>query len=197
MILKLERMKTNSNTDKTQIEQDTLQLVLEEFSQEQKVNNQHIESLISEVKNVKDKIDSFKKESEGEIKLSQPFDISTVEVILQKGILDMKYMIGRQPKSIVRKFQVLLFPEQDAKLFYKIVFGRWILYLTVMLAITNLYKWGVHYSNNCREVELRKLQDEKVQIAWVNMYNNSGKEIKQQMDKAYINAIRTQSKSGQ
>ncbi|MBB4801186.1 hypothetical protein HNP37_001225 [Flavobacterium nitrogenifigens] len=190
-------MKTNSNTDKTQIEQDALQLVMEEFSQEQKINNQHIVTLISEVKNVKDKIDSFKKESEGEIKLSQPFDISTVEVILQKGILDMKYMIGRQPKSIVRKFQVLLFPEQDAKLFYKIVFGRWILYLTVMLAITNLCKWGLNSSNNRKEVELRMIQDETVWGAWIYMYNNSDKKIKQQMDKAYINAVRAQRKSGQ
>ncbi|WP_433834193.1 hypothetical protein [Flavobacterium anhuiense] len=190
-------MKTNSNTDKRQIEQDALQLVMEEFSQEQKLNNQQITALISEVKNVGDKIDLLKKECEGEKKLSQPFDISTVEVILQKGILDMKYMIGRQPKSIVRKFQVLLFPEQDAKLFYKIVFGRWILYLTVMLAITNLYKWGINYSNNRKEVELRKIQDETVRGAWVYMYNNSGKEIKQQMDKAYINAVRAQRKFGQ
>ena len=27
-----------------------------------------------------------------------------------------------QPKAVTRKFQILLFPEQDAKLFYKIVF---------------------------------------------------------------------------
>lgn len=197
MILKIEKMKTNPNTDKRQIEQDALQLVMEEFSQEQKLNNQQITALISEVKNVGDKIDLLKNESEGEKKLSEPFDTNTVEVILQKGILDMKYMIGRQPKSIVRKFRVLLFPEQDAKLFYKIVFGRWILYFVVMLAITNLYKWGINYSNNCKEIELRKIKDETVRGAWVYMYNNSGKEVKQQMDKAYINAVRAQRKSGQ
>ena len=28
-----------------------------------------------------------------------------------------------KPKPVIKKFQILLFPERDAKLFYKIVFG--------------------------------------------------------------------------
>jgi len=174
-----------TNTNKGHLERETLQLVLEEFTQEQKTNNQHIEALIAAVKNVENKIDVFKKEYKIEKNVSEKLDIRPIEAILQKGFLDIKYMIGRQPKSIVRKFQILLFPEQDAKLFYKIVFGRWFLWLVIMVALSNLYNWGINYSDNSKEIELRQIQNDRIRKAWEYMYINSDKETKKLMKEAY------------
>lgn len=184
-------METNVNTNKCHFERETLELVLEEFAQEQKTNNQHIEALIVAVKNVKDTIDTFKKEHEIEKVVSEPMDIKPIEAILQKGFLDMKLMIGRQPKSIVRKFQILLFPEQDAKLFYKIVFGRWFLWLAIMVALNNLYNWGIHYSDSRKEIEIRHIQNDRIRKAWEYMDANSSKETKKFMKRAYINSVET------
>jgi len=174
-----------TNTNKDHIEQETLQLVLEEFTQEQKKNNQHIQALITAVKNVENKIDGSKNEHKIEKNVSEPLDIKPIELILQKSFLDIKYMIGRQPKSIVRKFQILLFPEQDAKLFYKIVFGRWFLWLAIMVSLNNLYSWGIHYSDNRKEIEMRQIQNNRIRKAWEYMYINSDKETKKLMKKAY------------
>ena len=180
-------METDAN--KEHIERETLQLVLEEFAQEQKTNNQHIEALIIAINNIGNKIDvSIKEHKPGKIVL-EPLDIKPIEAILQKGFLDIKFMIGRQPKSIVRKFQILLFPEQDAKLFYKIVFGRWFLWLGIMVALTNLFNWGIHYSDNKREIEMRQIQNDRIRKAWEYMYINNNKETKKLMKKAYINSI--------
>ncbi|MNF90019.1 hypothetical protein D3C84_725690 [compost metagenome] len=98
-------------------------------------------------------------------------------------------MIGRQPKNIIRKFQILLFPEQDAKLFYKIVFGRWFLWLAIMVALSNLYNWGIHYSDNSKEIEIRQIQNDRIVKAWEYMYSNNGKETKKLMEKAYVNSM--------
>lgn len=182
-------METNSNTDKGHIERETLQLVLEEFTLEQKTNNQYIEALITAVKNVENKIDVSKKEHKMEKNVSEPLDVKPIEAILQKGFLDIKYMIGRQPKSIIRKFQILLFPEQDAKLFYKIVFSRWFLWLAIMVALSNLYSWGIHYSDNNKEIEMREIQNNRIRKAWEYMYINSDKETKKLMKKAYVNSV--------
>ncbi|KUJ59738.1 hypothetical protein AR687_21270 [Flavobacteriaceae bacterium CRH] len=183
-------METNSNTDKKgHIERETLQLVLEEFTLEQKANNQHIEVLITAVKNVENKIDVSNKGHKIEKNASEQLDIKQIETILQKGFLDIKYMIGRQPKSIVRKFQILLFPEQDAKLFYKIVFGRWFLWLAIMVALSNLYKWGIHYNDNNKEIEMQQIQNDRIRKAWEYMYDNNNKETKKLMKKAYVNSM--------
>ena len=182
-------METNSNADKGHIEIETLQLVLEEFTLEQKTNNQHIEALITVVKNVENKIDVFKNEYKNEKNVSEQLDIKQIVAILQKGFLDIKYMIGRQPKSIVRKFQILLFPEQDAKLFYKIVFGRWFLWLAIMAALSNLYNWGIHYNDNNKEIEMQQTQNDRIRKAWKYMYDNNNKETKNLMKKAYLNSV--------
>jgi hypothetical protein len=183
-------METNSNTDKKgHIEREILQLVLEEFTQEQKTNNQHIEALITAVKNIEDKIEVSKNVHKIEKNVSEQVDIKQIEAILQKDFLDIKYMIGRQPKSIVRKFQILLFPEQDAKLFYKIVFGRWFLWLAVMVALSNLYNWGIHYSDNNKEIQTQQIQNDRIRKAWEYMYVNNNKETKKLMKKAYANSI--------
>lgn len=174
-----------TNTNKGHIERETLELVLEEFTQEQKTNNQHIEALIIAVNTVGNKMDAFKKEHKPGKNVLEPLDIKPIEAILQKSFLDIKFMIGRQPKSIVRKFQILLFPEQDAKLFYKIVFGRWFLWLAIMIALNNLYSWGIHYSDNSKEIEMRQIQNNRIRKAWEYMYINSDKETKKLMKKAY------------
>jgi hypothetical protein len=182
-------METNANN--SPIERETLQLVLEEFTQEQKMTNQQIAELTKAVHQAFSKIEEGQKEQKTyktEKAISEPLDIKSVEAILQKGFLDIKFMIGRQPKSIIRKFQILLFPEQDAKLFYKIVFGRWFLWLVVMVAITNLYNWGIHYSDNRKEIEMLQIQNQRIRKAWEYMYENNDKETKRLMKKAYANS---------
>jgi hypothetical protein len=185
-------METKSNADKKgHIERETLQLVLEEFTLEQKTNNEHIEALINAVKNVENKIDAFKNEYKIEKNVSEKLDIKQIEAILQKGFLDIKFMIGRQPKSIIRKFQILLFPEQDAKLFYKIVFGRWFLCLVIMVALSNLYNWGIHYIDNNKEIQMQQIQNDRIRKAWEYMYVNNNKETKKLMKNAYINSLQS------
>lgn len=179
-------METNAN--KGHIEREALELVLEEFTQEQKTNNQHIGKLIIAVNNVGDKIDAFKKEYKTEKVVAEPLNVKPMEAILQKGFLDMKFMIAKHPKSITKRFQILLFPEQDAKLFYKIVFGRWFLWLAIMVALSNLYSWGIHYSDNCKEIEIRQIQNDRIRKAWEYMYTNNNKETKKLMVKAYLNS---------
>ena len=86
---------------------------------------------------------------------------------------------------MTRKFQILLFPEQDAKLFYKIVFGRWLLWLTIMLFITNLYKFSINWSDNQKEIKLQNSETDRIKKAWNYLYFQEGKNIKRLMDSAY------------
>jgi hypothetical protein len=97
----------------------------------------------------------------------------------------MQFTVGNQPKTLTRKFQILLFPEQDAKLFYKIVFGRWFLWLVIMLFITNLYKWGINWSDNQKEIKQLQLQTDRIKKAWNYLYFQDGKTFRRLMDRAY------------
>src|SRR5690349_12697928 len=43
-------------------------------------------------------------------------DATSLQAALKKSIVDLRLMLSTYPKGITKKFQILLFPEQDAKL---------------------------------------------------------------------------------
>ena len=176
-----------------QIEKETLGLVLEEFTQEQKTTNLAINDLVAAVNAISSKVEDFKSELNKPKTPTIIADTKPVQQIVQKGLTDIKIMIGMQPKSIVRKFQILLFPEKDARLFYKVVFSRWFLWLAVMLFLTNLYKWGIHYSDTQKEIKLVQVENDRIRKAWNYMYNNNGKDVKKLMEKAYVHSGQAES----
>jgi hypothetical protein len=113
-------------------------------------------------------------------------DENSLKAILKKGIIDLKLILSTSPKSITKKFQILLFPEQDAKLFYKIVFGRWFMWLAIIVFMHFLYNWAVHWSDNNREVSLEQLQKDRFTNAWNYLYKQSGKGTRRLMDSAWV-----------
>src|SRR5690606_19672055 len=108
-------------------EKETIELVLQAYKEEQAENTQAIQDMVTAVNGLTDGIadvSNLVKES-SQVRL----DTAPLKVALQKGILDLQVAFARRPQPIGRKFQVLLFSEQDATLFYKIVFGRWLIWL--------------------------------------------------------------------
>lgn len=41
-----------------------------------------------------------------------------------------------------------------------------------MVAMSNLYNWGIHYnySDNNKEIEIRQIQNDRIRKAWEYMY---------------------------
>ncbi|GAA0882177.1 hypothetical protein GCM10009120_07740 [Sphingobacterium siyangense subsp. cladoniae] len=166
------------------MDKETLEIVLEDFTSEQKLTNQNINDLTTAVNTNTGKLEEIKKE----ISNPQAPAISEGDAfgkMALKEVVRLRQQLERQQQSIVRKFQILLFPEQDAKTFYRIVFGRWLLYLCIMLAINRIYLWGVHHSDNLKAVQVEQLENDRILKSWNYLYNNSGRETKRKMEKAY------------
>jgi hypothetical protein len=166
-------------------ERDKLEIVLKEILDEQQKANKINAEQCAAFSQLAIKVNSFNKRLENLKIIPPPVSIKPCEEIIRKGITDMLLIVGNQPKSVIRKFQILLFPEQDAKLFYRVVFGKWFLWLTMMLFITNLYKWGVHWSDNQKEIKLKNSETERIKKAWNYLYFQEGKNVKLLMDSAY------------
>jgi hypothetical protein len=166
-------------------EEKTLQMVLEEFTQDQAGNTKAVNDLVSAFNGLSTKV------IEWEAKIDKPkpvivsADTRPIQEIVKKGITDMKITVGAKPQPVIKKIQILLFPEQDAKLFYKIVFGRWFLFLVLMLLITNLYNFSVHWSDDHKEIQREELGNDRIKKAWYYLYNRAGKTEKRVMDSAY------------
>jgi hypothetical protein len=93
-------------------------------------------------------------------------DTRPAQEIMNKGVNDIKLIVGSKPLPVIKKIKILLFPEPDAKLFYKIVFGCWFLFLILMLLIANLYNFSVHWIDNQKEVQREELENDRIKKAW-------------------------------
>ena len=79
-----------------------------------------------------------------------------VEAAIAKGINRLQQTIEGQPKTVRREFRVLLFPEYNPKEYYRLVFGRLIFWMIVVLITTYSYllgkqiieKWSIISSQN-------------------------------------------------
>lgn len=154
------------------------------MDEQQKANNINRDSVVA-INQLVITVTNFNEKLENLKIISPPVSTKLYEEITKKGLAEMQLAVGNQPKSVTRKFQFLLFPEQDAKLLYKIVFGRWLMWLTVILVITNLYKWSIHWSDNQKEIKQQQLQTDRIKKAWNYLYFKEVKGIKRLMDSAY------------
>lgn len=166
-------------------ERETLEIVLKEILEEQQKSGKINLDQASAIDELTIKVNSFNEKLENLKIIAPPVSTKSFEEILKKVIIDMQMTVDSQPKVVTRKFQILLFPEQDAKLFYKIIFGRLLLWLMIILFITNLYKWGVHWSDNQKEIQLRNSETDRIKKAWNYLYFQEGKSTKRLMDSAY------------
>jgi len=166
-------------------EKETFLLVVGELAQEQVNNTKTVNDLVTAVNVLTGKIDELNAKVDKPKPVIVSADTRPAQEIMNKGVADMKIIVGTKPQPEVKKFQIQLFPERDAKLFYKIVFGRWFLFLVLMLLITDLYNFSIHWSDNQKEVQQEELENDRIKKAWYYLYEHYGRAEKKLMDSAY------------
>jgi hypothetical protein len=175
-------MKPGDQTNDMQ--KETLEIVLNELIEEQKSANKINSDLVSAINQLTGKVIGVNEKLEKRDFYEPLPDGEALQDILKKGINQMLLIKSTQPKSVVRKFQILLFPEQDAKLFYKVVFGRWFMWLVIMLFFTFLYKSMVYRTDKENQLKMVQLKQNRVVNAWNNLYNQKDRKLHQKMDSA-------------
>lgn len=165
---------------------ETLKMFLEELTGELQTNNKTVDDLVKSVNQLTGKV------SQIEEKLAKPEPVQVtvntdpVQKIVNNGIATIKLLAAAKPQPLVRKFSILLFPEQDAKMFYKIVFGRWFLMLVILFGLSCLYRFGIHWNDNRQKTKTEQLENDRIRKAWKLLYQN--KNLRRSMDKTYQNA---------
>jgi hypothetical protein len=168
------------------VEAGSLEIVLNEFSEEQKSHAKSIGDLVIAVNSLTGKFIQLEEKLDKPKEVTVHTNTKPIEDILKKAVTETQLIISGQPKSVTKKYQLLLFPEQDAKLFYKIVFGRWFMWLAIIVFLNFLYDCAVHWSDNNKEVKLQQLQNDRFTNSWNYLYKWSKKDVRKLMDSAWV-----------
>lgn len=160
-------------------------MLLEEFTKEQEAHNKSMNELVSTVKLLSDKFILLEEKVNDRQPIYVNTDTTALESIVKHGITNMQSIASTKPQPVVKKWQILLFPERDTKLFYKIVFGRWFLWLVMIFALACLYRFGINWSDNRQRIITEQLENEKIRKAWIALYEQENKTGRRRMDDAY------------
>lgn len=100
----------------------------------------------------------------------------SVEQILSAGMDNIRKMIDKPEQKVRREFRVLLFPEHNIKEYYRVVFGRIIFWLVMLVIAKYLYLLGSEWIT-------RNYENQKYKKAWENLYQQQGKSNQKMMQK--------------
>lgn len=150
------------------MEKEIIETVLTEILEEQKQAN----ILAENIKNL------LENQVAALTKMEQKFlrqNEESRQVILDKiGYVSAQIM--GQSKPVKREFRILLFPEQNATNYYKIVFGRIFFWLVILCIAKFAFLLGDKWLNTLGE-ELRYKR------AWESYYRHQGKSGQKAMQK--------------
>jgi hypothetical protein len=167
---------------------EIIESVLKEILEEQKVSLQGTKALVSNVNKLTAKIESIQQKLEQQEVTPPPADAKLVQAIVSTGIRQIQQTVEAQPKNVVRQFRLLLFPEQFANQYYRIVFGRLLYWMLIFLLSTYLFMLGKQGINSWQSIKEKEVETNQYKKAWVYLYQKE-KKLKQKMDSAWVRSV--------
>ena len=104
---------------------------------------------------------------------------------MTKFTAQLQATVMSQPKSIVRQFRILLFPEQNAGKYYRLVFGRLLFWMMIFLLATYLFALSKHFIDNWAVIKEKQLEKTQYEKAWNYLYQHQNKQGKKKMEEAW------------
>ena len=149
------------------MEKEILETVLTEIYGELQLTNELLkENTVLETEN-KNRLIVIEKRLES--KDAKPLiEIRPIEQIVSRGVDNIAAIINQTTKKRRPEFRILFFPEYNTKEFYKVVYGRIIFWLVMLVLAKYLYLLGSEWiSKNYCDLKYKK--------AWENLYQQQGK----------------------
>ncbi len=167
------------------MEQEVMQSVVLEILQELREVKQLQCKTAKALFEMKDEVGGFKQKLANVKLISPAINIQPITAAIDNSFHKVKTTIEAQPKSIIREFRVLLFPECNAAEYYKIVFGRLLFWMMVFLSVTYLFVLSKGFIEGYISVRQREVETFQYRKAWNYLYHNSKKAVRQKMDSAW------------
>jgi hypothetical protein len=121
-----------------QIIETVLKEILDEQAQTNQLNRENTHALIEQGNRLK----AIEKSLYNKQLAPALPDNKKVENIFETGIKKITEIIADQPRQVIHQKRILLFPEYNTNEYYKIVFGRVLGWLVLLIIATYLFVLG-------------------------------------------------------
>ena len=127
------------------MDKDIMETVLTEILEEQKQSNLLISENTQVLVEHDKRLSAIDNKLDNKLLAQVPTDTKQVERLIAEGVNKTIAIVADQPKQVLHQTRILLFPEYDAHGYYKIVFGRILGWLVLVLIATYLFMLGKEF----------------------------------------------------
>lgn len=111
-----------------------------------------------------------------------------------KEMIDkLQKLLEKQTTQVKRQYRFLLFPDTNQGRYYKIVFGRLIPWTFVFIVATYLFVLAKDVINGWGNFRYNQ-QSEQCVRAWLYLNDQAGRQVKKEMDRAWVKSSETKYK---
>ena len=161
------------------MEKEIIETVLTEIYGELKQSNELLKENSKLATENKNRLIVIEKKLESK-DVKPSIDMQPIEQIVSRGVDKIAAIIDQPTKKSRPEFRVLFFPEHNTKEYYKIVYGRIIFWLVMLVFAKYLYLLGSEWIS-------KSYDDQKYKKAWENLYHQQGKANQKMMGKLIDN----------
>ena len=127
------------------MDKDIMETVLTEILEEQKKSNLLISKNTQVLVEHDKRLSAIDNKLDNKLLAPVPTDTKQVERLIAEGVNKTTSIVADQPKQVIHQTRILLFPEHDARGYYKIVFGRILGWFVLVLIATYLFMLGKEF----------------------------------------------------
>jgi hypothetical protein len=175
------------------MELEVFRTAMTEQLKEQQTTNVLVEELIQQVKDLSQKLESFESKLNAQQVFAPPVNTAPILRIMNDFMDRITKIVAEQPKSIVRQWRLVLFPETNAGHYYKIVFGRLIPWGLLFIGGTYLFTLCRDYIQTSSRISERRYYYEVYQDAWSRLDTALGPIGRKKMQDILQQAVNSQS----
>lgn len=117
------------------------------------------------------------------------FYAKAITEAMNAGFDQIKSIVEARPKSITKQWRIVLFPEGDAREYYKVV-GKIFLCLLAFSVSTFLFVIGKDVFDAYPKTKYSESEVSNYRKAWTFFYNHSKRSVRQKMDSAWSKATK-------
>lgn len=167
------------------MDNEIVESVLRDILEEQRAGIQATKEINSRIQELAVQVEGLSQKLDQQKHIRPPGDTRLVQALVENGINRMEELVSQQPKSVVRQYQFLLFPEMYADNYYRIVFGRLLFWMMIFVVATYLFMLGKQGIESWAQIEQKEVETNQYKKAWHYLYQHD-KKLKVKMDSAWV-----------
>lgn len=149
------------------MEKEIIETVLTDISEDLRHSNKLNNENSKVVSEMKARLEAFEKKLDKTSLALGNGGIGEIEKIISKRFDNLGAKLEERPEKTRREFRILLFPEYNTREYYKVVFGKIIFWLVILVLAKYAYLLGHEWIS-------KEYEDQKYKKAWENLYKHQG-----------------------